>query len=155
MGSMDSIDSIIADLERILGAFDMLKHGLGEEALDIVAQGVGECLEAEQSPDGTPWKELSEAYAEWKAKEVGAAPMAVLYRDMTSPGAIRGEHDIAKDEAIYTFGNSYISKLHASYFQDPTGPGQPPRPFVGLGRTTIGRLDNLFDRRFDDAVEGR
>ncbi len=140
---------ILADLDREVYRFDLDKGGLGEKAMDIAVEVMLRDMDAEQSPDGTRWPDLSDAYAEAKAGIAPGSPMAVLHGEMKSTEQLAGERRITPHRCTMVFGTTQQARDEACWFQegDPGG-NQPPRPFWGFSVEALTRTDHLFDDTF-------
>lgn len=144
---------IIADLQRLIRDVDFRRRNLGRDLLDMAAEEVLECMDRQEDPDGLPWIPLSDAYAEWKSSHFPAQPMAVLWGHMKTRDQVRGFRQIEQTRAEMTYGLDNQSRDEAEWFQDPTNPNQPARPFYALSPQAIHRADSLIDRWFDDLTK--
>lgn len=148
-----SADDIIADLNRILKGIDFRRNNLGRDLLDMAAEEILECMDRQEDPDGLPWIPLSDAYEEWKSANFPAQPMAVLYGHMKTREQVRGFRVIEQARAEMTYGLDGPTRDEAEWFQDPTNPNQPARPFYGLTPHAIQRADAIANSWFDDLIK--
>ena len=76
---------ILAAISRHATAFDLTSDKLGESLCKVFTDGVQATIAAEQDPDGTPWADLSEAYAEEKARRFPGKPIGVRSNSWPTP----------------------------------------------------------------------
>lgn len=147
------LNKLLKDLDVFSRVFDLTRDRLAYRAQEIVAEVILADMQQELDPDGSPWPALSPAYAEWKAKQVGSQPMAVLYGLMRTMENLRGQDmDVRPTEATFVFGQDAQAQAEAAWFQDPGNPNQPARGFYSLGIPAVARLDQFFDSEFNRLV---
>lgn len=139
--------TILADLDRMAEVFDLDRHGLGDHALDVAADGVRRCFLLEQDPDGTPWHGLSPAYEAEKARLFPGLDIGVRLALMSADDQVRGVRAVTAHRATMTYGTDPLARDEAEWFQDPAG-AQPPRPFYAIHVDAVPELDRHFDARF-------
>jgi hypothetical protein len=151
------MDAIIGDLQRHKTIFDPVN--VGEEVCDIIAEEILVCMDAQVSPDGTPWEPLSIAYEYWKNKHYPGEPMAVLEGHMKTLEQLKGTRIIAGaggSEMQMTYGIDELARDLAEWFQEGnqggggflggiTSHGQPPRPFYSISQPAMDRIDAYLD----------
>lgn len=151
----DELAVILADLDRIASWCGPDRAGLGEKALDIVADGILRNCADELDPDGNRWPELSEAYAEAKARDFPGEPIGVRSGAMLAPAEIKGLRRIVADSATMEYGTDEATRAEAAWFTEgDAGRNRPARPFYGITPEAAQQLDGLMDGRFRSAVEG-
>lgn len=146
-------DAIITELQRFLRDLDFRRNHLGRDLLDMAAEEILECMDRQEEPDGFPWIPLSDAYDVWKSAHFPAQPMAVLYGHLKTREQVRGFRVIERTRAEMTYGIDGQARDEAAWFQDPTHPNQPARPFYGLSPHAIQRADAIVDTWFNDLIK--
>jgi hypothetical protein len=147
------LNRLLRDLDTFGKVFDLTRDRLAVRAQEVVADAMMADMAIEEDPDGSPWPELSPAYAKWKAATVGGQPMAVLHHVMRTIENLRGQElNTIPTEATFVFGLDAQSQEEAEWFQDPTNPIQPPRPFYSLSIPAVAKLDQFFDSEFNRFV---
>ena len=149
-----SMAAIIADLERHKRCFDFTQGTLASDVAEAFASAVYEYMDAQIDPGGSPWIDLSPAYALWKSKNFPGLPMAELTQLMKDPLQLRGVLNAIKDRLVQTYGLDEIAQLHAEWFSEGhSGQNRPPRPFYELNSLAMISIAAVFDARFQ-AVTG-
>ena len=98
-------ESIIDRLNRHKSIFDLNKRDLGDHLLNI-AQGTTERnFNSEESPDGSPWVQLTDGYHEFKEAHWPGNPIGVRTGEMRSEIVAGGERQIELDSASITLGD--------------------------------------------------
>lgn len=140
------MNTILRDLGRIAHALDFDRHDLGEDLLDLTADAIRRQMDDELDPDGNRWDELSDEYAEWKARHYPGKPMAVLAGLMKSRPELEGQRHIVQAEARMVYGITDEAKALAEWFQEGNDHGRPARPFYYFDDTAIQLADDRLNR---------
>jgi hypothetical protein len=154
-------------LDRLAGGFNFETpgidgRGLGEELLDVVAEGVIDRTLAEQAqPDGAPLAPNAPDYAKRPAK--AGKPIGVLSGEMLSQLEVNGERWIDPERAEMTYGQPGSgARRKAEWFtrgsaENPPGDiehsgaeGQPARPFYALDDEIRARLGDRSSLALDE-----
>lgn len=146
---------ILAALDRIAGAFDMTRDGLGADLLKAFAGGVKDTIAKEEAPDGSPWDQLDPDYEAWKSENYPGQPIGFLEEIMATSEQIEGTPRITPEEAETTYGISEVAKDHAAWFQrGDEDNNQPPRPFWGFTESSRAATKAILAARLKKAVNG-
>lgn len=154
-------------LDQLAGGFNFTTpgtdgRGLGEELLDVVAEGVIDRTLAEQNqPDGAPLAPNAESYA--ASREKAGKPIGVLSGEMLSQLEVSGERVIGPERAEMTYGQpGSEARRKAEWFtrgsaENPPGDiehsgaeGQPSRPFYALDDAIRARLGDRSNLALDE-----
>lgn len=145
---------IIADLERHARAFDMTEDKLGESLCAAFTNGVATSIAAQQAPDGTPWADLSEAYAEQKSRSYPGKPIGVRLGLMAASDEVAGDVIVlAPETAMVTYGVTPEARDEAAWFQrgDP-GQNRPARPFWGMTPAAESETQRILAERLKSVI---
>lgn len=145
---------ILGDLARHARAFDLAIDKLGEGLCAAFTDGVAATIAAEQAPDGSPWPDLSAAYAERKGRAHPGQPMGVAEGLMADPAEVAGDVIVlGPGAALVTYGVTEEARAEAAAFQagDPAR-NRPPRPFWGWTPASAAAARDLLDARLKGAV---
>jgi hypothetical protein len=137
-----ALSAVIADLERMRDCFNFTLNGLADLAAEAAAAGIFETMEAEVGSDGAPWPELTEEYADWKARHFPGEKMSELHLKMKDPGQLKGELDVSPARMVQTYGTDDEARSEAVWFSRL-------RPFYGFSPFAVRLLDEVYDRRFE------
>jgi hypothetical protein len=120
---------------------------LGEDALDVVAQGIYDrTFLAQQLPDGRPLPPLAPATLRDKRRH--GFPDTVLVRTgaMGDYRQLQGQRAIERRTASATYGTDEELKQRAEFAAEGSKKqNRPPRPFYELDGTIEAQLDALFE----------
>ncbi|MDR3639063.1 MAG: hypothetical protein P4L84_34985 [Isosphaeraceae bacterium] len=146
---MAELTAIIAAVKQHPRTFDFTKDTLGESLCHVTAMAIIAFMGSEIDPDGNPWPELSEAYADWKSTVAAGEPMAVLYRHMRTLDQMEGLHRITATTVDQTYGTDEEARSLAEWFQEgSTKQNRPPRPFYAFNDLAINNLNDWCDQHF-------
>lgn len=164
--NMDEIEALITQASE----FDFTSPGtqgagLGNELLDIVAEGVYErSMNQQAAPDGTDWADNAESYK--KRPEKDGKPISVLDGEMMSMVELRGERTIEPYEASMEYGTQKITRRKAQWFtrgSEENAPDdieysgakdQPPRPFYEIDDTITGQVNERVQQALGEHISG-
>jgi hypothetical protein len=144
MNSQQALAKIQAAIARHRKLFDLEEEGLGKALCKAVTDGVQATIDAQTTPDGSPWPELSEDYQSWKSKHYPGQPMAVLYGVMAKPSEVEGEVEVQTEQASVVYGVTDEARIEAGWFQKR-------RKFWGFTERSRGEVRLLLDSRFATA----
>jgi hypothetical protein len=124
-------EAVARGLLAIADAID-LTDGIGEDCLDLIAEGIADRTIADQAmPDGGPLPDLTAPYLKRKVAQGFPALTLVRTGAMLAMVNLKGERTIAPDSAAMTYGTTEAERAKAGYAHDGA-PGRPERPFYGL-----------------------
>ena len=91
-------------------------------------------IEAQQTPDGQAWPDLSAEYAEWKGKHFPGQPIGKQLGAMADPAQVAGDVIVPNGEtAFVTYGTDEEARAEAAAFQEgEPARNRPARPFWGF-----------------------
>ena len=144
---------ILADLKHHAICFDFTRDNLGEDLCKATTDAIAANFAAEQTPDGTPWADLSPGYAQYKAKNHPGSPIGVREGLLGDPDQIAGDVIVFADVAMVTYGTDDDARVEAAAFQqgDPNG-NRPPRPFWGFTAGGIDAAGKILVARFRKVI---
>lgn len=177
MSISSNLGEIEALLDRLAAGIDFTAPGagasIGEEALDAVAEGIGDrCSLRQGDPDGRRWDDNRGKYGEAKRDAgvpIGVSPDARGHRggDMLSLVQLKGTRDVRPATASVAYGITPFARRKAQWFtngsaavgagEESGAKGQPPRPFWGLDDAIRDRVRAIVAdgvRAFLDSLGG-
>ena len=132
---------ILRHLDKHKTFADLTDGSAGVDLLTIATDGVEATIAKQQSPDGTRWPELSEDYAQWKAKHYPGKPMGHLDEIMADPIEVAGTVAVTSDLASVVYGVGDEAKDHADWFT------KGGRPFFGFTPESHARAHKYLTKR--------
>jgi hypothetical protein len=132
-------------------AMDLTHKDLALDLLEIAIEEIRNNIDAGLDCDGRAFRSLEPRYKAWKDKEYPGRPIGILTGFMTSDEQMRGERHITPHSAVMTYGTVLEARDQAGYFQESEnekGDITPNRPFYGLTKQAIKRMDDRVDKAF-------
>ena len=157
-GVTDNLPEVAALLNALARAWDFRGPGrfasFGEDALDLVAQGVYDrTYLAQSTPSGRALAPLAASTLRKKAALGYPETILAMKKEMGDYAEIQGERRITSRTASMTFGLSEGTRLKAEWNTegDPKA-DRPPRPFYELDGRIEDDLDGLFEEGLDATI---
>lgn len=152
-----NLPEVVAAIKAIAASWDFRARGMrktfGEDALDVVAEGVFErTFFDQQRPDGSPLASLAPSTLRRKRRLGYPETILVETKAMGDLDEIKGRRAIERRTASMTYGlgsDTFEAKKAEWNAEGNAEQNRPPRPFYELDDAIEGRLDDLFEEILD------
>jgi hypothetical protein len=154
-GIRSNHEEVAAGIKAIAQSWDFRGRGrfktLGQDALDVVAQGIYDRTVLDQTdPDGVPLAPLKPRTLARKRRKGYPDTIGVETGHMLDYRQLQGRRAIERRTASVEYGQDAIAEQEAEWFQEGSKTkNRPPRPFMDLDDRIEGELDDLFEEVLD------